>query len=208
MGRKLEKWFWNFSALFTNASIKRTDYLNREIDRYTEAYLDKSMNVLETACSAGMASRSIAKHSGFVEACDLSEKMIAKAKKRYCPPNLHFSVQDVEALPYGENCFDAVVYINGLHVVEKPERALYEIRRVLKPGGILIIPDLVYEGGKVARLKADLLRKTFVHTYHRWKTREYMQLISDAGFAIKEQKNLKRRHDVTCCFIAARNKKF
>ena len=42
--------------------------------------------------------------------------------------------------------FDAAVISNALHIMPEPEKALAEIRRVLKPGGILIAPTFMAVG--------------------------------------------------------------
>lgn len=50
-----------------------------------------------------------------------------------------FSVQDATSLPYTSGTFDAVVISNALHIMPEPEKALKEIRRVLKSGDIQIV---------------------------------------------------------------------
>ena len=45
---------------------------------------------------------------------------------------LYFSVQDMFHLPYADQSFDVVIVSNALHIVPGPERALVEIRWVLK----------------------------------------------------------------------------
>ena len=50
---------------------------------------------------------------------------------------------DATALPYADDSFDAVLIANALHVMPEPEKALREIDRVLRPGGILIAPNFM-----------------------------------------------------------------
>ena len=61
--------------------------------------------------------------------------MIEKAKKNYNSTKLHFSVQDARTLPYADQSFDVVIIANALHIMPEPEKALSEIKRVLKDDG-------------------------------------------------------------------------
>jgi SAM-dependent methyltransferase len=66
---------------------------------------------------------------------DISESMI---RQRSEDPLLeHNVVGDMEALPFGDGEFDAVMFVAALHHVPDPSRALQEALRVLRPGGRL-----------------------------------------------------------------------
>ena len=66
---------------------------------------------------------------------DISESMI---RQRSEDPLLeHNVVGDMEALPFRDASFDAVMFVAALHHVPRPRRALEEARRVLRPGGRL-----------------------------------------------------------------------
>lgn len=70
---------------------------------------------------------------------DLSENMLSMARERAQRmqiDNIHFVQGDVTALPFGDECFDAVVSLNGFHVFSEKDAAFADIFRVLKPGGI------------------------------------------------------------------------
>ena len=70
--------------------------------------------------------------------------MIAQAKRGNFPPSCIFSVQDMFHLPYADQSFDVVIVSNALHIVPHPERALTELRRVLKNDGMLIAPTFTH----------------------------------------------------------------
>jgi ubiquinone/menaquinone biosynthesis C-methylase UbiE len=54
-------------------------------------------------------------------------------------PRLSFRVADAERLPFADSEFDVVHSEDSLHHMRSPERALAEYRRVLKPGGAVLI---------------------------------------------------------------------
>lgn len=102
--------------------------------------LDREMTILELACGTGLLSVRLAGSVKLLEAADFSEEMIRRAEVKAHSSRLHFSVQDATNLLYVPETFAAVVISNALHIMPEPEKAMGEIRRVLKPDGILITP--------------------------------------------------------------------
>ena len=60
-------------------------------------------------------------------------------------PSCIFSCR-ICCLSYADRSFDAVIVSNALHIVPQPEKALAEIRRVLKDDGVLIAPTFTHAG--------------------------------------------------------------
>ena len=102
--------------------------------------------VLELATGTGLIAKNIVNAAAHIEAADASAEMIAEAKRDTRSAKLHFSVQDMFRLPYAEESFDVVIVSNALHIVPQPEKALAEIRRVLKDDGVLIAPTFTHAG--------------------------------------------------------------
>ncbi|MBS7542273.1 class I SAM-dependent methyltransferase [Ancylobacter oerskovii] len=106
--------------------------------------------VLDVACGEGYGAAFLARHAGRVVGVDLDAQAVAHAARRYAGiGNLGFEAGDVGALPFPDHSFDAVVSFETVEHVADPRRALAELRRVLKPGGTLIVstPDRdVYSG--------------------------------------------------------------
>ena len=138
------KAFWQRIAKLYAPFMKGSDRLYAAICDRIRAGLKRDMNILELACGSGQLSLRLSTHVQLWEATDFSENMIREAKKKSCSGRLHFSVQDATNLPYADSSFDAVVIANALHIMPNPERALSEIRRVLKPGGLLYAPTFVH----------------------------------------------------------------
>jgi len=78
-----------------------------------------------------------------VTGIDISEEMIRRTRKNASAQGLDIDLRtgDAEDVGFGDGTFDVVTARNLLWTLPRPERALREWRRVLKPGGTLIISD-------------------------------------------------------------------
>src|SRR5205085_2147715 len=87
------------------------------------------IRLLDVACGTGVASARAAAMGARVTGVDFSPEMIAEARRRH--RTIEFQTADAEALPFPDASFDAVLANFGIHHVERPERAIAEVRRVL-----------------------------------------------------------------------------
>ena len=93
--------------------------------------------ILDLAAGTGTSSEPFQRAGAVVVPTDLSLGMLAVGKRR--SPGLPFVAADALRLPYADASFDAVTISFGLRNVEDPERALVELRRVTRPGGVLVV---------------------------------------------------------------------
>jgi SAM-dependent methyltransferase len=91
------------------------------------------VRLLDVASGPGYVVAAAAERGAIATGVDFSAPMIAEAARRYSKMN--FRHGDAEALPFGENSFDAVTMNFGLLHLGDPDKALAEARRVLRPGG-------------------------------------------------------------------------
>src|SRR5204862_6545516 len=89
--------------------------------------------VLDIACGPGFVAAAAAARGADVTGLDFSAAMIAEARQRH--PSIAFRDGDAESLPFDAASFDAVVMNFGLLHLARPDTALREARRVLRPGG-------------------------------------------------------------------------
>lgn len=77
---------------------------------------------------------------------DAAAEVIAKAAASFDRPNLEFLVGDAYALPFGDGSFDLAHTHQTLQHLADPVAALRELRRVVKPGGLVAARDVDYAG--------------------------------------------------------------
>lgn len=110
-----------------------------------------SRQILEVAAGTGQFTFELAAVSGCeaLVSTDVAPKMIAQLNARLLdagPATASIETQVLSAyeLPFGDQHFDAVFCANALHIMSEPARALAEFRRVLKPGGKLLVPTFCH----------------------------------------------------------------
>lgn len=114
-------------------------YTNRSIYTTVLALLDnRHQSVLDAGCGTGLMSARLAASGRQVVGVDISAAMIGKAQRRNLS-RATFRHGDAEKLPAADGEFDAVVNLISFHHYPKPARAAAEFRRVLRPGGRLVL---------------------------------------------------------------------
>ena len=102
--------------------------------------------VLDAACGTGdLALADRRAGAGAVTGVDFSPRMLERARRK--APGLHWVEGDLLALPFAAGSFDAATVGFGVRNVADLERALAELRRVLRPGGRLAILEITRPRG-------------------------------------------------------------
>ena len=104
--------------------------------------------VLDACCGTGDLAIADARAGGRVTGLDFSERMLERARSK--APDLEWISGDVLALPFDDASFDAATVGFGVRNVEDLERALRELRRVLRGGGRLAILEITRPRGLLA----------------------------------------------------------
>ena len=158
----------------------------------------KEKTVLELATGTGLIAKHIVNAAAHIEATDASPKMIAEAKRDNRSAKLHFSVQDMFCLPYADKSFDVVIVSNALHIVPQPEKALQEIKRVLKDDGVLIAPTFTHAGNSFSgKVKAFFMKLAGFPLHSRWTSAEYLCFLRQNGWAVRKSAVLKASFPLT-----------
>jgi GT2 family glycosyltransferase/SAM-dependent methyltransferase len=101
--------------------------------------LARGKDVLEIACGEGYGAALLAQVATSVIAFDVSADAVAHARRSYRRPNLSFALGDARRIPAEDASVDVVTSFETLEHFAAHEQFYAELRRVLRPGGVLII---------------------------------------------------------------------
>ena len=178
-------------------------FMRKDRAAYAELYelirsVVRHKTVLELATGTGLIAKHIVNAAALVEATDASPEMIAEAKRDNRSAKLHFSVQDMFRLPYADRSFDVVIVSNALHIVLQPEKALQEIKRVLKDDGVLIAPTFTHAGNSFSgKVKAFFMKLAGFPLHSRWTSEEYLRFLQQNGWTVRKSAVLKASFPLT-----------
>ena len=177
-------------------------FMRKDRAAYDEMYelirpVVRHKTVLELATGTGLIAKHIVNAAAHIEATDASAEMITEAK-RTRSAKLHFSVQDMFRLPYANQSFNVVIVSNALHIVPQPEKALAEIRRVLKDDGVLIAPTFTHAGNSFSGMvRAFFMRMAGFPLHSKWTSEEYLRFLRQNGWAVRKSAVLKASFPLT-----------
>jgi ubiquinone/menaquinone biosynthesis C-methylase UbiE len=141
--------------------------------------------LLDLGCGTGLLLRASAarapgvRHTG----ADLSLPMLRVARARGTPAGL--AAADAAALPFADGAFDTAVSVSSLHLWDDPVAALRDLRRVLAPGGALVLTDWCRDA-LACRLADRWLDWTGRAAYRRVYTAgEAASLLRASGFTVR-----------------------
>ena len=187
----MKKTFWDRTAKIYDHFMKKDHKAYKQM--YSLIYpVVRHKQVLELATGTGLIAKHIVRSADHIEATDASKEMIEQAKQGVKSTKLYFSVQDMFHLPYADQSFDVVIVSNALHIVPEPERALAEIRRVLKEDGILIAPTFTHAGNDFrGNVKAVFMKLAGFPLHSKWTSHEYLAFLRENGWTVQKSTVLK-----------------
>ena len=178
-------------------------FMRKDRAAYDEMYelirpVVRHKTVLELATGTGMIAKHIVNAAAHIEATDASAEMIAEAKRDNRSAKLYFSVQDMFCLPYANQSFNVVIVSNALHIVPQPEKALQEIKRVLKDDGTLIAPTFTHAGNSFSgKVKAFFMKLAGFPLHSKWASEEYLRFLRQNGWTVRKSVVLKASFPLT-----------
>ena len=141
------------------------------------ALLDPGLAVGDLGCGTGQTSAALAPFVAHAIAVDRSGEMLQAARKRLRGfGNVDVRRGELEALPIDDRELDAAVMMLVLHHVPDPSAALGEAARVLKPGGRLIVCDMLPHD-------REEYKQQMGHVWLGFKDDQVKRLLATAGFS-------------------------
>lgn len=192
------------SQNFWDKNAGRYDrFMRKDAAAYEQMYgllrpVVRQKTVLELATGTGLIAKHIARYADHIEATDASQEMIEQAKQGVKSTKLYFSVQDMFHLPYADQSFDVVIVVNALHIVPEPEKALSEIRRVLKDDGVLVAPTFTHaDNAFFGKVKAFFMKLAGFPLHSKWTSHEYLAFLRENGWTVQKSTVLKASFPLT-----------
>jgi ArsR family transcriptional regulator len=152
------------------------------------------LDVADLGSGEGLLAELLARRCRRVIAVDNSEKMVAfgaRKAKRNGLANLEFRLGDLESPPIDDASVDLVVLSQALHHAEHPGRAVHAAARILRPGGRVMILDLVkHRFARSHELYGDRWPGFAESDLHRW--------LEEAGFGEIEIAKVAREEQEPC----------
>ena len=128
-----------------------------------------------------------------VTGIELSPAMLAIARQRAASLGRDADLQedDAERLPFGEASFDTVVCALSLCTIPDPAAAIGEMKRILVPGGRLLLLDHIGSTWPPVHAAQWLLERITIRAAGEHFTRRQLPLVQAAGFQVAETERLK-----------------
>jgi phosphatidylethanolamine/phosphatidyl-N-methylethanolamine N-methyltransferase len=163
-----------------------TRFLARPVPRMLQLAVDTARGkarVLEVAAGTGLITTAIAPVVDELIATDYAAEMVTQLDARVRDArldNVTCEQADLYELRFPDASFDAVFAANVLHLVPDLDRALASLRRVLKPGGILVAPTYLHRETIGASILSRVLALTGFPGHRRFDARDLQAALGHA----------------------------
>lgn len=170
--------------LYASEYDKSLGYLNT-FEEYELLRLIRDVEgkrVLDLGCGTGRIIKDLKDLGADVVGCDISEKMLEIARKKFA--NVEFHKADAYDLPFEDKSFDVVVALFVVVHLRDLEKAFDEMYRILKPGGHLIVSNINQR--KAPKLKTKDGGEIVINSiYHR--PENVIKALEHSFFKIEEE---------------------
>lgn len=151
--------------------------------------LQPGARLLDAGCGLGASARVAADDFGLqVEAVDASREVIGRARARGPGGRVRWLVADLLDLPHADASFDGILAECVLSTLPR-EQALAELRRVLRPGGRLVLSDVEVHGPPIPALAEHGILGAALCVTDAWREGELDERLGAAGFIVEQRRD-------------------
>jgi len=129
----------DWSRLYANAD-GFTYHFHVRRQRVLELLPERLGRVADIGCGPGVMTEAVLERGGSFDGFDLSPEMVREGSEKFAGnERVRFQIGNIEALEVPDESYDQVICMAVTEYLRTPNRALSEIARILRPGGIAII---------------------------------------------------------------------
>ena len=183
--------FWNRLAFVYDLAMAHGNEGLSEAIGYVASFVGPYDVVLDGACGTGAFACGVAAHAGFVAACDYAPKMVERTARKVARlglDNVACGTGDLTSLDFADDSFDVAIAANVLHLLENPQKAISELVRVTRPGGVIAIPNYMNQEDTDRRF-LELASAVGFTVHHEWDTDGFLAFLSSCGLRVVEHRN-------------------
>jgi phosphatidylethanolamine/phosphatidyl-N-methylethanolamine N-methyltransferase len=185
--------YWERNARRYDASLRVLGQpLPRMLELVGEA-VQGSGRVLEVAAGTGLVTPLLARSAEEVVATDYAEAMVRILEQRVREArlgNVQCERADLYELRFEAGSFDAVVAANVLHLVPDLRGALAALRRVLRPGGRIVVPTFCHDETRISWVVSRLLAIQGFPGHRRFTALTFRAALESAGVRVARAETL------------------
>ncbi len=173
----------------TSAAMTSAETLGALIELVPE---DDGAEWIDVACGPGVISRAMAGRVGSVKGIDLTPAMVEEGARRAGEEgidNVGFAEGDVTALDLPDGSFDGAITRLSLHHIPAPVRVVAEMARVVRPGGWVLVSDIVADRDRDANAWREEIERLRDPSHWACHTPESLRAMGEAaGLVLDEEK--------------------
>ena len=205
---KSESRFWNsFSAKYDRFINRTLGPTYRQLYKMLKTDILGSDKVLEVATGTGLLAFEICSYVNSIIAIDIAPEMIRIARQKQQInkiENIEFQICDSCILEFEDNSFEVVIASNVLHLLFNAEKSLSEIHRVLKNGGIAILPTFCHAENIQSRIISGFMSLFGFKARNKWSVKSYTTFIENNGFIITKAEVIPGKIPLMYCLVKQR----
>jgi phosphatidylethanolamine/phosphatidyl-N-methylethanolamine N-methyltransferase len=190
-----ERLFWDSFAKQYDSNRKKpgTNEAYEFLFRMFRKDVAGAQNLLEAATGTGLISLNICDLVSTITAMDLSPEMLKIAKRKAISQgvqNIDFQIGDICEITFPDYQFDVIIASNVLHLLFEPDAAIQELKRVLKPGGKIIVPTYCHGENLKSHLFSRCMNLIGFRARSRWSISSFEEFIEKNGFEISKKEKI------------------